>query len=143
MESCFCVNKMFPHPNYDTKMGKSDQPVFLKTFPEVKVDFNKWANLNITNLNFEIIGIKLKQNILPNTYKTYLQEVKLNNHQLTYSDFQKLFHLISISHSTIFKWMKYLGFNFCETRRNYYCDKHEEQSNVEYREPFTKKILSI
>ncbi len=103
-------------------MGRSDQPFFLGTFPEVKLKLNKWAKLNITNLNCENIGIELKQNILPNTYETYLQEVQLNNHQLTYNDFLNLFHLKSISDSAIWRWMKYLGFNFCERQKNYYCN---------------------
>ena len=51
------VNEVFPHPNYYIEMGKSDQPALLETFPEVKVELNKWAKLNITNFNFENIGI--------------------------------------------------------------------------------------
>ena len=76
----FRTNEMFPHPNYYIEMGKSDQPVLLETFPEVKLELNKWAKLNITNLNCENIGIELKKNILPNTYETYLQECSLDNH---------------------------------------------------------------
>ena len=37
----FRTNEMFPHPNYYVEMGKTDQPVFLETFPEVKVELNK------------------------------------------------------------------------------------------------------
>ena len=99
---CF-VSKVFPHPNYHIEMGKSDQPVFLESFPEVKLELNQWARSNITNLNCENIGIELKQNILPKTYQTYLQEFQPNNHQLSYADFLRLWHLKSISESTVWR----------------------------------------
>ncbi len=33
--------EIFPHPNYYVEMGKSDQPVFLETFPEVKLELSR------------------------------------------------------------------------------------------------------
>ena len=55
----FCVNKMFPHPNHYIKMGKSDQPVFLESFLEVKLELNKWVKLNITNWIYENMELRL------------------------------------------------------------------------------------
>ena len=37
--------------------------------------------------------------------------------------------------------MKYLGFNFCERKKSYYCDKHEDESNVLFRKKFIKKYF--
>ena len=85
----------------------------------------------MTNLNYENIGVQLKQNIPPNTHETYPQEYTLDNHQLSYEDFLKLFHLKSIPNSTIWRWMKYLGFNFCYRQKNYYCDRQEDESNIQ------------
>ena len=56
----FCTNYIFPHPNYYVEMGKSDQPVFLETFPEVKLELTTWAKLNLSNLCCESIGVQLK-----------------------------------------------------------------------------------
>ena len=85
-------------------MGKSAKPIFLESFLEANHKLNKWVKSNSTNLNCENIGIELKQNILPNTYKTFLQEeCKLNNHQLSYKDSLKLFHPKSISDSTTWR----------------------------------------
>ena len=93
-----------PHPNDHVQMGKSDKPIFLESFLEANLKLNKWIKSNSTNLNCENIGIELKQNILPNTYKTFLQEeCKLNNHQLSYKDSLKLFHPKSISDSTTWR----------------------------------------
>ena len=137
----FRTKEIFPHPNYYIEMGKSDQPVFLETFPEVKLELNEWVQQNLCNLNCENIGTELKQNILPNTYQTYLQDCGLDNHQLSYHEFLKIFHLKSISDSTIWRWMKYLGFNYCDRKNNYFCDRHEHESNVLYRDEFIKKYF--
>ena len=37
--------------------------------------------------------------------------------------------------------MKYLRFQYCERNKNYYCDKHEDKANVEYRERFAKEYF--
>jgi len=137
----FRVNEFFPHPNYYVEMGKSNQPVFLETFPEVKLELSRWAKLNMMDLNCESIGVQMKQKILPKTYQTYLEDCGLDNQHLSYPDFLRCFHLKSISDSTIWRWMKYLGFNFCERRKNYYCDKHEDEMNVQYREKFIKEYF--
>ena len=39
--------------------------------------------------------------------------------------------------------MKYLGFNFCERRKNYYCDRHEDESNIQDREKFAKDYFEF
>ena len=114
----FRVNEMFPHPNYYIEMGETDEPLFLESFPEAKIKLNEWATLNIKDLNCETIGVKLKQKNLPEIYTTYLQEFKPNNQHLSYHNFLKLFHLKSISDSTIWRWMRYLGFQYCEQKKN-------------------------
>ena len=103
----FCTNEKFPHLNYYIEMGKTDEPLFLESFPEAKIELNEWAILNIKDLNCEIIGVELKHKILPEIYTTYLQECKLNNQQLSYHDFLRLYHLKSISDSTIWRWMRF------------------------------------
>ena len=87
----FRTNEIFPHPNYYVEMGKSDQPVFLETFPEVKLELSRWAKLNLSNLSCESIGVQLKQKIIPHTYATYLEDCGLDNQDLSYEDFLKCF----------------------------------------------------
>ena len=37
--------------------------------------------------------------------------------------------------------MKCLGFKYCERKKSYYCDKHKDKANVEYREKFAKEYF--
>ena len=39
--------------------------------------------------------------------------------------------------------MKYLGFNFCERKKSYYCDKHEDESNILFRKKIIKKYFQF
>ena len=35
-----------------------------------------------------------------------------------------------------------LGYEYCEQKKKYYCDKHEEEENVEYRKEFINKYFN-
>ncbi len=41
----FRTNEMFPHPHYYVEMGKTEQPVFLESFPEVQMELSKFVKL--------------------------------------------------------------------------------------------------
>ena len=70
----FRKHEVFPHPNYYVEMGKTDEPLFLETFPQVKIELCEWASKNIDKLSCESIGNELRQKIIPKTYNSYLQE---------------------------------------------------------------------
>ena len=55
-------------------MEKTDKPLFLETFPQVKIELCKWAAKNIDKLCCESIGNELRQKILPDIYHSDLQE---------------------------------------------------------------------
>ena len=39
--------------------------------------------------------------------------------------------------------MRYLGFQFCKTKRHFYCDKNEKEINDWHRDKFITKIFQI
>ena len=39
----FQNQEVFPHPNYYVEMGKTDKPIFLQTFPQVKIELCNWG----------------------------------------------------------------------------------------------------
>ena len=81
-------------------MGENEEPLFLETFTQVKIELCKWATENIDKLNFEPIGNELHQNNISKIYNSYLEEC-VDNQQLSMNDFLKSFNLKSISESTI------------------------------------------
>ncbi len=81
-------------------MGGNEEPLFLETFTQVKIELCKWATENIDKLNFEPIGNELHQKNISKIYNSYLEEC-VDNQQLSMNDFLKSFNLKSISESTI------------------------------------------
>ena len=132
-------NEVFPHPNYYVEMGKTDEPLFLETFPQVKIVLYEWATTNIDKSSCESIGNELHQKIIPETYNFYLKECH-NNQQLSMDGFLKSFHLKSVPESTIWRWMNIIGFKYCDCTKKYFCDKHESNGNVRYHENFINNI---
>ena len=111
----FHKHEVFPHHNYYVEMGKTDEPLFLQTFPQVKIELSKWATQNIDKISCESIGNQLRQKILPDIYSSYLQESVDNQPLMNY--FLKSFNLKSISESTIWRWIKIIGFKYCDRKK--------------------------
>ena len=40
--------------------------------------------------------------------------------------------LVKLSISTVYCWMKALGYSYCPRRQNYYVDNHEKKENLMY-----------
>ena len=81
------VNEQFPHPNTNIQNGHTYVPVFLDTFPEVKESIRKWANNNLDQLNCENVQREIKTNIIPNIYRTYLDDCDSSDNPLSLEDF--------------------------------------------------------
>ena len=86
MELHFLQTLIFPHPNYYVEMGKNDEPLFLETFPQVKIELCKWATENLDKLSCEYIGNELYQKNIFKIYKSYLEEC-VENQQLSMNDY--------------------------------------------------------
>jgi len=137
----FRTKELFPHPNVYIEMGKSDVPLFLETFPEVKIELSKWAKANMTWFSCDTVSIHLREKIVPKIYRTYLDDCGYDSNELSMEDFLGMFGLKYISHTTTWRWMKCVGFKYCDRNKNYFCDRHEDVSNKEYRIKFIQQYL--
>ena len=83
----------------------------------------------------------INQNLIPEMYKTYLQETP-NNH-LSIEEFLEYFGLCKkgISHTTTWKWLNEFGFVCKERQKSYFSDKHENEENVSYRKKFVHEYF--
>ena len=111
------VNERFPHPNTNTQNGHMYVPVFLDTFPEVKESIRKWANNNLDQLNCENVQREIKTNIIPNIYRTYLDDCDSCDNPLSLEDFLYLFGLKKIGLTTVWKWMRFMNFSYDERKK--------------------------
>ena len=121
-------------------MGKTETPIFLETFPEIKIELTKFARTNINRLNCETVTEHLRDKVIPKIYEKNLQKCEDNN-KPTYQEFLASFNLKSISYITVWRWMKFIGFQYCDRKKNYFSDRHEDKDNVSYRGDFIKKYF--
>ena len=138
----FRKNEIFPHPNIYVEMGKSENPLFLETFPEVRIELNKFARNNVKGLSCEAVTLHLRENIIPKIYENMIKDCHVDN-QPTYLEFLAAFNLKSISSVTTWRWMKSIGFSHCERKKSYFTDKHEDQNDREYRIKFIEKYFTL
>ncbi len=75
--------------------------------------------------------------------KMSIEEVRQNQviaDELTKETLQK-YGLTCICSSTVYRWMKCLGFNYEARKKCYYVDHHEKPSTIEYRWKFVERYL--
>ena len=92
-------------------------PSFLEAFPEVKEMLRKWANSNLDQLSCENVQNEIKHNIIPQVYRTYLEDCDSDDNPLSQDDLLYLFGLKKICLKTVWKWMKYMGFSYDERKK--------------------------
>ena len=51
--------------------------------------------------------------------------------------------LKSICNTTVWKWIKFLSYEYKERNKSYFSDTHEHKENVQYQKEFIKKIFYI
>ena len=85
----------------------------------------------------------MNDNLLPAMYKTYLQAYEQPNNHPSIEEFLEDFGISKngVSHTTTWRWLHELGYEFKERKKSYFTDRHENKENVSYREEFIAKYF--
>jgi hypothetical protein len=111
-------------------------------FPEAHNMLLSWGKKNLETLNSETARKYLLEVVIPfcehqcNIELTRLGVAPFNNEQ-----FMKFVNLKSLTVVTTWRWLRLLGFSYCENKKCYYTDGHERADNVRYRIQFIKKYF--
>ena len=85
-------------------------------------------------LSCELVSTELKNNIVPGCYEKLLNEAGDDRELMpSYIEILSMCDLTSISISTVWNWMQYLGFKYSENLKCYYNDGHEREDVVKHR----------
>ena len=103
----------------------------------------KWANSKLDSLSCENVQLHIKNYILPEVYKTYLGDCDSDDDALSQDDLLHLFGLKKICLTTVWKWMKYMGFSYNERIKSYFSDHHEDEGNKTCQKKFIKEYFEI
>ena len=136
----FRANESFPCPT--TK--KLQEPWLFEFFPSMKNDLLQWMYSNMADLTCNNIRQYLIDTILPDLNRTKdllndQQESLLNEEQ------QSLLERLILkppSETTIWRWLKILGFVYDTRKKTFYVDGHEKAEQRFCRLLFSKKYLT-
>ena len=81
------------------------------------------------SLSAEALSAELKTKILPQCYEE-LKAESGENEIFPYEELLAMNDLKNVSTPTAWRWMKYLGFNYNETKKCYYTDGHDRKDVV-------------
>ena len=143
----FIQNELFPNPL--TERSKKDiLPSFLQN-EDVAKAIRLFCRSNLAELSAELLQEYVNRKILPLLVHPPLDfEDATAQPPPAVSDEEKKeelgkYGLTSLSISTIYRWMRALGFKY-ETRKKYYfVDGHEKEGTIKYRTEYVREMLNL
>jgi hypothetical protein len=133
-------NESFPNPHVHSIDGKNTSlPSLLDHNPELARCIIQYAKQNMNELSVELLYSYVHAIALPALLedrqaeladKTYTMEQLLHENQLT-----------KVSGTTIFRWMRWLGFKYKMRRKCYYVDGYEKPETKKNRKTMEIKYL--
>ena len=115
----FRRNNCFECPT--ARRDGKEEPKLFKFLPEVKSELSDYGMKKSNDISTEHVHREFVENILPRAHKKYVEEMKLVdgvsydlNEMLTFLRYTSQHY---IGKSTIYNWMKYLGFKYNEGKK--------------------------
>jgi len=123
---------------YSTKK-KHHLPPFLDLNPDVCKAIRDYAMANLGILSIEMMSQYIHTVILPEMIR---KEIESNNQPLEINQLLKQYNLTCICLSTVYKWLKRLGFSYEPRKKSYYVDGHKREATINYRWRFIERYLT-
>jgi hypothetical protein len=127
------INK-FLHPNPIVRSGKCPQPSLFEHFPESKDAIKRFANGNLADLTTELLRDFIITKLLPGLLKS----IAIHDERKELLDFYKS---KPPSTTTVWRWMRRLGYKYCARKKSFYVDGHERAEQRFHRKEFTEEYL--
>ena len=144
----FRMLKNFAHPNPRAQGGKRAMPLLFEKFPEAKDAIERFAVKKLATLTIEAVHDFVHTELVPKLFEIWRTDERLVNQWesdeefITPEMFLKEHGLVSVSMTTVWRWMHDLGFSYDTRRKSFYVDGHEREDVVAYRVKFCTKYLT-
>ena len=139
----FCKKKLFRIKHRGTR----DLPAFLDAHPIVVTVMKEYGRENLSDLSIDSMHSYLHNTIIKSLVIERLQgqEATSDSHEFEEEKIKLLreYGLSCLCHTTTYRWMLQLGFQYETRRKGYYVDGHEKKATVEYRWDFCQRYLSL
>ena len=138
---CDFRNNGYCFLNYPKRKSLIDNtPPIFDINPSLKSDFIEYAKTNIAQLSGELMYQYVHSTLIP---KLIAQEEEDTGEPVLKDDIMKEYGLSSLSLATVYRWMSWLGFNYCPIKKTFYVDGHEHPDTVQYRKKYVKEYLDL
>ena len=130
-----------------SKYSRRDRlPPLLDANPDLKDSILTHAKENLGTFSVDMILDFIKTKALPDLLEKRRDEMIRNDEiarrdEYTMEMLLKAHLLVSLSRSTVGRWIQQLGFNYCNKQKTYYVDGHEKEENVTYRKKYIRTYL--
>jgi hypothetical protein len=116
--------ELFQNPRRASK-GIQDVALFA-VFPEAHNMLLSWGKKNLETLNSETARKYLLEVVIPFCHEQCNEELTmLGNPSFNLEQFMKFVNLKTLTVVTTWRWLRLLGFTYCENKKCYYTDGHE------------------
>ena len=135
----FRLHEKFPHPNPYVANGKKPIPPLFDFFPEAKAMVKEYALKKLDCFGVEMMRDELITSIIPGLLEQAHND-NVDPDSLHYNILLN-YQAKKPSYSTVWRWVRYLGFNYSTRRKSYYLDGHEHPAQVTHRKEHIRKYL--
>ena len=63
--------------------NRTYQPVLFEFFPQLKVEITRWANTHLDKFSCEVVGLEIREKIIPKFFQSYLEDIHLKPEDLS------------------------------------------------------------
>ena len=112
------------------------EPPIFEMYPDMKDLIRTYCLTNLVNLTVEKVQEFIQSIAVPEC-------IRCDGRRLTTEVFLGQCQLENICQSTVYRWMKTLGFSYCDHHKTYYVDGHERDDVVKYRMEFCTRYLTV
>jgi len=139
----FKGTESFPHPNQHATLGKKPEPQMFQVCPELKEKVERFCTRNVATLSIEALCDYMHADVIPATHQLFVADLPLDApiECRSLEHFYNCFNLKNLSFTTVWRWMKHLGFTYDRCKKSFCVDGHERDDVVAERKQFCKSCL--
>jgi hypothetical protein len=124
--------------------SKHNLPPILDLNPDVCAAIKEYGRANLGTMSVELMSQYIHNVILPSMVEKEQREGNGSDasiQEISIQSILKKYGLTCICLSTVYRWVKKLGFNYEPRKKSYYVDGHERESTINYRWRFIERYL--
>ena len=117
---------------------------FFNIFPEAHDMLYRYGKENLESLSCEKAHLYLIDTVVPHLKEKCNEELEAwGEDPLTTEEFLAMCKLKMLCVSTVWRWLRLLGFEYKANTKTYYTDGHERPDNVKYRMVFISRYREL